>query len=70
MVKYAINGCFDVYGFGGIPRYTGENQVSRLWNLNGTDDPKCKGTNGVLAAYEKGINGTTLAGPSYFAEIL
>ena len=70
MVKYAIDGCFDVYGFGGIPRYIGATQVKRIWNLNGLEDPKCKGTTGVLAAYQNALKETTLAGPSYFAEIL
>ena len=38
----AQEGSFNVYGFGGIPHYIGAtNKVSRLWNLNGTDDPSC-----------------------------
>mmetsp|Transcript_4187 Transcript_4187/g.5160 ORF Transcript_4187/g.5160 Transcript_4187/m.5160 type:complete len:227 (-) Transcript_4187:243-923(-) len=70
MCKYAKNGCFNVYGFGGIPHYIGyKNQVSRLWNLNGKDDARCQGTMEVLNAYQKGIIGTTLAGPSYFREL-
>ena len=71
MCKYAIDGAFNVYGFGGIPHYMGAtNKVSRLWNLNGEDDPKCRGTMEVLSAYQKGIMGTTLAGPSYFGQML
>ena len=72
MVKYAKDdGCFNVYGFGGIPHYIGhKNQVSRLWSLNGSDDPRCKGTMEVLKAYQKGIQHTTLAGPSYFGNLL
>ena len=71
MCKYAIEGSFNVYGFGGIPHYMGyKNKVSRLWNLNGEDDPRCKGTMEVLKAYQKGIMGTTLAGPSYFGKLL
>ncbi len=71
MCKYAIDGAFNVYGFGGIPHYMGAtNKVSRLWNLNGEDDPKCYGTMEVLKAYQKGILGTTLAGPSYFGQLL
>ena len=67
MCKYAKEGCFNVYGFGGIPHYIGyKNQVSRLWNLNGKEDASCKGTMEVLNAYQKGIIGTTLAGPTYF----
>jgi len=71
MGKYAQDSCFNVYGFGGIPHYMGHrNTVSRLWNLNGTDDPRCEGTMEVLQAYQKGIMGTTLAGPSYFCSLL
>ena len=72
MVKYAKGGDFDVYGFGGIPQYMGyKNTVSRLWNLNGNpDDPRCHGTMEVLKAYQYGILNTTLAGPSYFGELL
>ena len=71
MGKYAQDGCFNVYGFGGIPHYVGHrNTVSRLWNLNGTNDPRCQGTMEVLKAYQKGILNTTLAGPSYFCNLL
>ena len=71
MVKYAKDQKFDVYGFGGIPKYMGhKNTVSRLWNLNGNpDDPRCHGTMEVLKAYQYGILNTTLAGPSYFGEL-
>ena len=54
MCKYALDGCFNVYGFGGIPRYIEDydmSKVSRLWNLNGTEDPRCHGTMEVLKAY-------------------
>ena len=70
MSKYTRNGDFNVYGFGGIPRYMGMEKVSRLWNLNGKDDPKCHGTMEVLKAYTKAINNSDLAGPSYFAKLL
>lgn len=70
MTPYARNGCFKAYGFGGIPEYIGVQSVSRLWNINGTDDANCFGTQGVLRAYQKAIHGTRLAGPTYFAEFL
>ena len=45
---------FNAYGFGGIPTYCGDTEVSKLWNLNGDpDDPGVDGTVGVLAAYTK-----------------
>lgn len=70
MMPYARNGQFKAYGFGGQPLYTGTDKVSRLWNINGMEDPNCFGTMGVLQAYQKAIAGTRLAGPTYFAEFL
>ena len=62
---------FNAYGFGGIPKYCGDTEVSKLWNLNGDpDDAGVDGTVGVLAAYTKAQKGTQLAGPSYFASLL
>jgi len=61
---------FKAYGFGGIPIYTGNDKVSRLWNLNGLKEPNVKRTEGVLQSYQKAIHGTKLAGPSYFAGLL
>lgn len=70
MLPYARNGQFKAYGFGGMPIYTGQQNVSRCWNLNGQSRPHVKGTMGVLESYQKAIHGTKLAGPTYFAEFL
>ena len=70
MMPYARNEQFKVYGFGGMPIYTGQQTVSRCWNLNGLEHADVKGTMGVLEAYQKAIHGTKLAGPSYFGEFL
>ena len=51
MMPYALNGKFKAYGFGGIPVYMGQSTCSRLWSMNGTADPFCHGTMGVLQAY-------------------
>jgi hypothetical protein len=51
MMPYARNQRFKSYGFSGIPVYIGEDRVSRLWNLNGKENPECQDTKGVLAAY-------------------
>ena len=67
MRPYAKNQQFKTYGFGGIPAYMGMQKTSRLWNLNGTDRPECQDTKGVLDAYYKAIEGTKLAGPTYFS---
>ena len=49
LTPYAKDSKFNVYGFGGIPKYLGEQQVSKLWPLNGNkEDPSCLGTIGVL----------------------
>jgi len=53
-----------------MPIYTGQQNVSRCWNLNGLPTPNVKGTMGVLEAYQKAIHGTKLAGPTYFGEFL
>ena len=59
MTPYAKDGKFYVYGFGGIPTYLGETNVSRLWALNGNqEDPSCNDTMAVLQAYQAGINGS------------
>lgn len=48
MTPYAKDEMFSAYGFGGIPTYLNESSVSRLWNLNGKENPQVKGTMGVL----------------------
>ena len=73
ITPYLQNKMFAAFGFGGIPRYAGINEVSSCWPLNGNVepfDPYVKGTEGLLQSYHKGIAGTTLAGPTYFAKIL
>lgn len=36
---YAYQSKFSVFGFGGVPRFAGQNSVSHCFNLNGTPDP-------------------------------
>lgn len=73
MSRYTNDGEFYLYGFGGIPHYIAGHDpetVSRLWNLNGKTDARVNGTMEVLKAYQKAQNATTLAGPSYFSNLL
>ena len=71
MTPHAAGGKFYVYGFGGIPKYLNQTEVSRLWSLNtNQEDPSCAGTMAVLQAYQAAILGTELAGPSYFGPLL
>ena len=48
----------------------GQTKTSRIWNLNGLEDPRVDGRDGMLEAYQKAIGGTQLAGPTYFYGIL
>ena len=49
LTPYAKDSKFNAYGFGGIPKYLNETEVSKLWPLNGNkEDPSCNGTIGVL----------------------
>ena len=71
MTPHAADGKFYVYGFGGIPKYLDQTEVSRLWSLNtNQEDPSCEGTMAVLQAYQAAIEGSELAGPSYFGPLL
>jgi hypothetical protein len=36
---YAFENRFAVFGFGGVPRFTGSNTVSHCFNLSGVQDP-------------------------------
>ena len=36
---YAFKNMIAAFGFGGIPEYQGESEVSHCFTLNGTDDP-------------------------------
>lgn len=69
MTPYARKQKFFVYGFGAIPHYLGMNTIQRVWNLKKGHDGKVKGTLGVLEQYYKAIRGSTLAGPTYFADL-
>lgn len=67
---YALNANFACFGFGGIPRYQGQNSVNHCFNLNGQYNPAIQGLNNVYAAYKHAIMNTGLAGPTYFGHIL
>jgi len=36
----------------------GQSKTSRIWNLNGNEDPLVDGRDGMLQAYQKAIEGT------------
>jgi len=64
-------------GFGGQPHYLDDesenNKNSRCWNLNGkpmndVNNSKVDGLQGMLMNYLKALKGTTMMGPTYFAD--
>lgn len=68
MMPYARRRKFYAYGFGAVPTYLGMNEIQRVWNLK-KGNGKVDGTLGVLEQYYKAINGSILAGPTYFADL-
>jgi len=67
---YATEGKFGVYGFGGIPRFSGGKVVSHCFNLTGTSETEVVGTQNVLALYKKAVKKTSFEGPTNFAPVI
>ena len=68
---YDSNRQFPVFGFGGIPRFMGINDISHCFHLNGSENPEVTGTTGILEAYRNAIfGGIGLYGPTNFAPCL
>lgn len=58
------------FGFGGIPNYMGEPEVSHCFNLNGDEkDPTIIGLDKLETEYKKAVLGTTMWGPTLFAPL-
>ena len=58
------------FGFGGIPDYQGDTDVSHCFTLNGTDDPTCLGLEKLEYEYKRAVSGTTMWGPTLFTPLL
>lgn len=62
---------FQVFGFGGIPRYLGLANVNHCFAVNGDPkNPEILGIQNVLAAYRQALTMTDLAGPTLFGPLL
>ena len=70
MQSYDSDRQFPLFGFGGIPRFTGASQVSHCFNLNGSPNPEVHGLEGIHETYKRALAGTELYGPTFFAPIL
>ena len=64
---YSENKMYPWFGFGGIPRYAGMNQVSHWFNLNGSESPEVQGVQGILEAYQFSLLQCGLYGPTMFS---
>jgi Copine len=67
---YAFDRKFALFGFGGIPRFTGATSVSHCFNLTGTTDPTVDGLLSMFNLYKSAVQGTSLSGPTYFSPVL
>ena len=62
---------FPCFGFGGVPRFMGENEVSHCFPLNGNfDEPEVQGIDGILETYYRNIRGIYMAGPTFLSSIM
>jgi hypothetical protein len=67
---YAYKQMVAGFGFGGIPDYQGETEVSHCFTLNGTSDPTCVGLDALEISYKRAVQGTTMWGPTLFTPLL
>lgn len=52
---YAFDRKFALFGFGGIPRFTGATTVSHCFNLTGTQDPTVDGLQSMFGMYRNAL---------------
>ncbi|TNV81618.1 hypothetical protein FGO68_gene13326 [Halteria grandinella] len=67
---YAHDRKYALFGFGGIPMFTGASQVSHCFNLTGIYDPTVQGFAEMLNLYKSRVPNVCMNGPSYFSEVL
>lgn len=67
---YAYENKFAVFGFGGVPKFTGSSVVSHCFNLSGVQDPTVKGLDSLLNTYRERLKQISLSGPTYFSPTL
>lgn len=68
LAYYDRDQLFPAFGFGGkLPN----GQVSHCFALNGvTNNPQCRGVDGIMAAYHQALRNVQLYGPTYFSEVI
>jgi hypothetical protein len=66
---YDSDKLIPVFGFGGVPR--GQHHVNHCFSLTGDEsNPYVPGVPGVVEAYHRGLETTSLSGPTHFSGIL
>ena len=62
---------FPVFGFGGIPKFMGETQVSHCFPLNGSrDDPSITGVDEIVNTYRTHLTDIQIGKKTLFAPVL
>ena len=68
---YDSDRSFPVFGFGGIPRHMGSNEVSHCFAMNGNPgNPEIIGISGIVSTYRETLSKIGLGGPTLFAPLL
>lgn len=68
---YDSDRSFPVFGFGGIPRHMGHNDVSHCFAMNGNAaNPEIIGIAGIVSTYRQTLKDIGLGGPTLFAPLL
>ena len=68
---YDSDKSFPVFGFGGIPRHLGINQVNHCFSMNGNmHNPEIVGIQAIVETYKQTLPSIGLGGPTLFAPLL
>lgn len=69
--EYDNDHTFQVFGFGGIPRFLGLNNVNHCFAINGNpQQPEIIGIKNVISTYRKALLKIDMAGPTLFGPLL
>ena len=62
---------YPFYGFGGVPEFMGQDEVSHCFPLNGNNDnPEIESIDGVLETYKENVSKIKFLGPTHFAPVI
>ena len=73
LYPYSADQRYQVYGFGGVPRFIPElsRTTSHCFNLSGNmQNPYIQGFENVLLAYHSTLDSISLSGPTFFSHVL